>query len=321
MGEQVQCIACNGPLEPWLAMPIDAKKNIPTPFGTVVRCAVCRLGAVSPLPDVGDIPDFYQLDHYYTHGSSHMHAVSSKLHDRLLIKAAWWRDKGESLPKERIAAMLPANARICDLGCGGAEYLRWFKARGFDVLGVDPDAAARRHAGEAGITVLEGTGEDIPAELKGESFDLVIMTHSLEHCRNPVKALENAFALTRPGGLFYCEVPNSQCLHFEQFTICSEMFDAPRHLYFFYPQTLRSMIERSGFSIESEHYSGFLRQHTPSWREWESTIYERAKRHDPTIAARKHSFLSSVGLFLRTAWAAPENKYDCVGMLAQRSGN
>jgi SAM-dependent methyltransferase len=300
-------------------MPIDAKKDSPTPFGTVVRCADCHLGVVTPLPDADEIAELYRLDRYYTHGSGHMREIPPKLHDRLLIKAAWWRDNGEALPKERIAAILPADARICDLGCGGANYLRWFKAKGFDVLGVDPDAEARRHAGEAGVTALEGTAEGMPAELEGESFDFVIMTHSLEHCRNPVKALENAYALTRPGGFFYCEVPNSQCRHFQQFTICSEMFDVPRHLYFFRPQTLRTMVEHSGFSVKSEHYSGFLRQHVPSWRDWESAIYERVKRHDPTVAARRHDFLSSVRLFLRTAWAAPENKYDCVGVLAQRS--
>ncbi|UIY28405.1 class I SAM-dependent methyltransferase [Neorhizobium galegae] len=109
-----------------------------------------------------------------------------------------------------------------------------FKALGFNVLGVEPDAAARAEAAKAGVTVLAGTCEELPADLKGQSCDLVIMRHVLEHCRDPILALQKAFFLTRPGGILFCEVPNCAATHFKSLGVCSAMFDAPRHLYFFY---------------------------------------------------------------------------------------
>ena len=47
---------------PWLHIPIDSKKNEPTPFSSVLKCSSCGLGRLSPLPDASDIPGFYALN-------------------------------------------------------------------------------------------------------------------------------------------------------------------------------------------------------------------------------------------------------------------
>src|SRR5207237_6349721 len=138
-------------------------------------------------------------------------------------------------------------ARICDLGCGHADYLRQFKALGFDVVGVEPDPDAREQANAAGVKVLDGTAESPPEHMG--LFDLVICTHALEHCRNPKSALENAFAMTKPGGSCYIEVPNCAAEHFRTFTVCSEMFDAPRHIHFFTADNLAALAEGAGFAV------------------------------------------------------------------------
>jgi SAM-dependent methyltransferase len=299
-------------------MPIDAKKNQRTPYSTVLKCAQCGLGALSPLPEPDAIPALYVLDSYYTHGESHMRDLPPTLGDRVLTKLAWTFDRQHLFDPARIAALLPPGGSICDLGCGDAQYLRRFKALGFSVTGVDPDPAARAQAAEAGVTVEVGTAESIPEAVAGRAFDLIIMTHSLEHCRDPRAALDNAHALTRPGGLCYVEVPNCDCEHFRTFATCSEMFDSPRHIYFFDAPALEGLMKRVGFAPVDRFYQGYVRDFGPGWREWESMIADRVAAVDPGLKPRRHDFGESVALFFRSFWRKPEDKYDSIGFLMKR---
>ncbi|HWJ68720.1 MAG TPA: class I SAM-dependent methyltransferase [Sphingobium sp.] len=323
MSPEYCCNACNGPLDNWLTMPIDAKKNTPMIYRSVLRCRTCSLGVLSPMPDPGAIPEFYRLGSYYTHddGASHIPPIASGFADKLLTKAAWIFDREQCFLPEKVAARLPAGGTVCDLGCGDAKYLARFKALGFAVTGVDPDPTARAHAAKAAINVEVGTAEAIPAAITERSFDLVLMTHSLEHCRDPKLALRNALALTRPGGLCYVEVPNCASEHFRTFTIASEMFDAPRHIYFFTPASLQQIMEQVGFVPVQKMYQGYVRNFDPGWRGWETTIAERVTQAEPTMRPRRHSFGASVALFMRSFWRRPEQKYDSIGFLMQRPAN
>ena len=44
------CPVCQGTMQFWIGMPIDAKKDVPTPFGDVVRCDGCGLGMAARMP-------------------------------------------------------------------------------------------------------------------------------------------------------------------------------------------------------------------------------------------------------------------------------
>ena len=314
------CFSCGGQTAPWTYMPLDPLKGAENPHKDFVVCTECGLGAVSPMPSSEEIPSFYDTARYYTHGQSHLAEVNQTLLDRALLHAAWRLDKGQSLDPERIAKDLPPGASICDLGCGGGDLLGRFKALGFNVLGVEPDAAARAEAAKAGITVLAGTCEELPADLKGQSCDLVIMRHVLEHCRDPILALRKAFFLTRPGGMLFCEVPNCAATHFKSLGVCSAMFDAPRHLYFFTPACLRKAIGLGGFTFSGFQYMGYTRHHHASWRQWEASIYDRTRAYTARPSGRRHTVLRSIQLLLSTAFASDEKKYDSVAVYGRRPG-
>lgn len=302
------CIVCAGETRLWLSTPVDVLNAQPTDYGTVYRCPDCALGSVKPAPMAEMVSAFYANGEYYTHLSDSSLRARMSLPDRILTKLAWIFDKGEPFDVEEMALLIPPGGSVVDLGCGHGEILKRYQDRGFRVIGVDPDAAARNNAP---IPSLPGTAEDLPRELDGRLFDQVIMTHSLEHCVDPVKAVANAFALTRPGGYFYCEVPNCSCTHFRMFGACSLMFDAPRHLHFFEPCTLTRLIRRAGFSPLQTIFWGFTRQHLPDWRAWECEI-------NGQIGGVRHSYSRSLWLLLRTAFASRREKYDSVGILARR---
>jgi SAM-dependent methyltransferase len=302
----------------WIAMPIDAKKDEPTAFGDIVRCTGCGLARSAKIPDPGEIAGFYDLAAYYTHGESHMRPARSSLLDRMLVRLAWQVDRAQPVDLDALAQALPAGGTVLDLGCGDGEKLEALSNRGFSVLGVDPDPQSRAFVATKGLTALAGTAEDPPKEIEGRRFDLVIMSHSLEHCRDPVRALDRANRLMAPGGLAYIEVPNAGCRHFETFRQCSEMFDAPRHLWFFTHDSLRMLAEQSGLTVERWHYNGFTRLFTPAWRGWECEIFNRLMQRGMARGAVRHSRLQSLRLLARSAFAPAHRKYDSIGILASR---
>lgn len=315
----MQCKLCGGKLMRWLEMPIDAKKGERTPFRRLMRCERCSVGMVTPQPRADQVADFYRLPAYYTHGASHMRHVEPRFRDRVLTKLAWKVDHPTPFDPEEIKRVLPTGATVCDLGCGHGEILKRFQDLGFHVVGVEPDPVSRQQAEDSGVRVLPGTAEALPQELRARQFDLVIMTHSLEHCIDPLQALANAYRLTRQGGYFYCEVPNCGCRHFESLKVCSETFDSPRHLWFFEADSLLSVVRSMGYVVDRWCFSGFTRHHSPNWRAWETAIFDRLAAYGENIEAERHTFFRSLLILAKSAFAPAHKKYDCMGLLSRKT--
>lgn len=319
----MSCVSCGGDVKPWLRMPIDAKTRESTPYGNAVRCTSCGLGAISPLPRPDEIPAFYKLDAYYTHGESHFaQGERETLFDLVRMKLAWRADCGEELTPSLVLSALGrsgAGLSMLDIGCGGGDMLRAFQKAGFAVAGLDPDKDVVAALQADGLEAHAGGAEEPPQALQGRRFDVVVMSHSLEHCLDPTKALRTARAAIAPGGVFACETPNCASAHFEMFTVTSEMYDAPRHLYFFTPDNLRWAIEEAGFVVERAYFRGFGRHFSNDWRATENRIRDALLVHgvDCAAAPPAHTRTRAAALAAQTAFASPARKYDCIGFIAK----
>lgn len=312
------CTICGGKLAFWLRMPIDAKKNALTTHSEVFICEDCQTGVITPLPFRHEVASFYDLDKYYTQGESHISAVAESFFDRILTKLAWWGDRASPFVVSDMASRLPDKACMVDLGCGDGMLLRAFADQGVDAIGIDPDPVAQKMAAERGVKVHLGTAENLPDEILGRDFDLVTMTHSLEHVVDPALALENAYGLLKNGGYAYIEVPNAACVHFVTLNKCSENFDSPRHLWFFSPDGLVKSLENAGFVVCDFRYHGFTRHHSRSWREWERKIFAQLKCRGMENGSKDHTFLRSISILFRSYFLSFGKKYDCIGVVARK---
>ena len=299
-------------------MPIDSKTFESTGYGKVYRCVECGHGSVFPQPTVKEVAGFYALSAYYTQGASHMPTVPEKLFDKILTKLAWTFDNGKSLDLILDQMDLNDQSSVCEIGAGHGQNLVNLQNQGHKVVGVDPDRQAIDQAAKNNIKVLIGTGENLPEEIQSARFDLVIMSHSLEHCIDPILALSNAVDILRCGARLICEVPNTDCKHFVVNNICSEMFDAPRHLHFYNTNSLLISLKKVGLKIDSINYTGFTRHHSPSWRKIERELYENLARITKQIPS-KHTYLRSMLLWLTTFAAPAKRKYDCVRIIASKT--
>lgn len=105
---------------------------------------------------------------------------------------------------ERLAGRIPHRARVLDVGCGMGGMLIPFHFAGYTVCGCDYGEAYASRGRSLGIDVRVGGPDTFSRE---DRFDLVILSHVLEHTSNPVAFLRQVRALLKPGGWCHIEVP------------------------------------------------------------------------------------------------------------------
>lgn len=320
--QQFRCPLCSGAMAPWIVMPIDSRKESPCRHGGALRCAECGFGAITPRPPADEIGGFYEFDVYYTHGRSHMTAVGPpSFLDKLRLHLSWRLDFGTPLSAQRIHDLLGGRpSDICDIGCGDGNLASQLAGLGHRVVGVEVDPRAIQEALRRGVKVHEGLAEDLPAAVTSRRFDLVIMSHVLEHCLDPIKAFGNAGHLPRSSGFLLCEVPNNASACSDHAGPAWECLDIPRHLNFFVPKNLVSLCRRQGFEVKELYYHGFCRHFSDEWIDTEARILRAIVRSGAatTPPPRKVSRGRAWKLLCASALASKERKYDAVGVVAVR---
>ena len=301
------CICCGCEMAHWLRVPM----LVPEPdsrFYQLYRCPGCGLGTVWPRPKWDHVAPHYERDDYYTHRSP---ARQSSQRPPLVARIAWRADNGNPLTAERIGKSIALGATVCELGCGSGVLLSELSKIGFAVVGVEPDGRARAAASERGVHVVAGTAERLPIELPCGSFDVVIMSHVLEHCLEPTTALVNVWQLLKPGGLALFTVPNHECIGQRRAGVSWRWIDLPRHVSFFTGGSLRKLCETCGLIVEAMDYNGYVRQFGREWLAEEHRIRASfGMRKDP----------SPWNLLVQTFRAPDPLKYDSVTVTARKAG-
>jgi SAM-dependent methyltransferase len=199
---------------------------------------------------------------YYTHQEVASRHLPMSIYDRALIHLAWRADWGKSFSPDELGAA--RSRRACDIGCGGGHNLKQLKEAGFHSIGFEPDERARIRAAKI-ASVFNGTAENPPHEIAADRFDIVLMSHVLEHCIDPPRAIYNARHILAEGGRLVIEVPNNAAHGFRTFGPDWPWTDIPRHLNFFTEKSLTKMLRSAGLHVETVYYVGYARQFLPEW--------------------------------------------------------
>lgn len=146
--------------------------------------------------------------------------------------------------------LLPAPLRgaALDIGCGTGLLLDLLAQAGYRTVGIERSPAAAE-ASAAGHEVLSLDIED--GVERSERFDLVTMTHLLEHLRRPQQALRWVRSVLRPSGFAIVEVPNWGDLARPVWGARYRPLELGDHVSFFERQTLADLVQRSGFRLHA----------------------------------------------------------------------
>jgi 2-polyprenyl-3-methyl-5-hydroxy-6-metoxy-1,4-benzoquinol methylase len=142
--------------------------------------------------------------------------------------------------------VIPKVTRHLDIGCSLGILLQYFQTEYHNqAMGVEPGEAHRDQARKEGLTVY-ATMDDLE-KAREARFDMISMSHVLEHLPDPVGTLTHLReALLTADGRLLLEVPN---------LYAHDSFEVA-HLIAFSPHTLQEVLRRSGFIIDKFEQHG-----------------------------------------------------------------
>jgi SAM-dependent methyltransferase len=108
-----------------------------------------------------------------------------------------WFEKHEAAYISELLALrpfVPWDGRGIEIGVGSARFAAPLGVQ----VGVDPSPAMLVHAAARGISVVEGTAENLP--FVAASFDFALVVTTLCFVDSPVRMLEEARRVLKPGG-------------------------------------------------------------------------------------------------------------------------
>lgn len=144
-----------------------------------------------------------------------------------------------------------SGGRLLDVGCGSGEWLAKMSGLGWQVEGIDFDENAVAVARQRGLDVRCGTLER--QNFLSGVFDAVTLNHVIEHLPDPQNTILECVRILKPGGRLVIFTPNSSSLGHKVFRQDWRGLEPPRHLHLFSVQSLRFLLEESGFKNVAIH--------------------------------------------------------------------
>jgi 2-polyprenyl-3-methyl-5-hydroxy-6-metoxy-1,4-benzoquinol methylase len=193
------------------------------------RCGACGLVFMQPLPRREELPTLYPAT--YNNFAAPSNPMSAFLLDRYLVHHA------------AVCRRLAPRGAVLEVGCGTGDLLDRLRTLGHRVRGVDVSPEACAIAARRGLDVFCGTLEELPTT---ERYELVFMSHVIEHVLDPLATVRAAATRLAPGGVLYLETPNVGSLDARLWGRHWGLIHYPRHLYLFDRSTLARLLALGG---------------------------------------------------------------------------
>jgi SAM-dependent methyltransferase len=154
-----------------------------------------------------------------------------------------------------------AGLDLVDLGCAHADFHAYAAKHLKSYTGIEPSKALlpKNIRRGRGFRLLRGTAEKIP--LPANSADFVLLKEVLDHCFDPLKVVQEARRVLRPGGALLITLTNDAAWYKRLFPGWARRIKASQldHLYFFKPDEVTELLKRAGFGGIQEEDSHYLR--------------------------------------------------------------
>jgi SAM-dependent methyltransferase len=288
----------------------------------LAECSACGLVQAVPRPEPRMLAEYYALD--YRRGCRYgadVANVSQFPKDNL-----FYFNRGQSVAQLLLPYLETQNPRILDVGAGYGHILHALgqlfpKAT---KSAVEFSGVCVEHLRSVGVRVFSQPVEELLPRIE-QKFDLVVLSHVLEHLSAPGEVLRLIHASLAPRGVLYVEVPNippESLIRYPDHR-WAPRFEEP-HISFFSLATLTRLLQSAGFERQfcdtagpEYKYISSLRYRLPPLRSFLQSLLPRAvffflrrqRFMQPLhVQEREESFYQYGGfrIWIRSVWTKQE---------------
>lgn len=211
------------------------------------ECERCSLVQALPRPESSVLDAYYVSDYRRAaFTGSDVANLSDFPMDNL-----FYYNRGRSVSELIAQHSRLERPRILDIGAGWGHVLHALGERYPDStrLAIEYSDVCVEHLRALGIEVITQPVEEVLPRLD-RRFDLIVVSHVLEHLLDPRTILRLIHDVLAPGGILYVEVPNIPVEFLSHYPdhMWSGRFDEP-HITFFTADTLRDLMGATGLNL------------------------------------------------------------------------
>ena len=208
----------------------------------LAECCTCGHVEAHPPPAEVDIARYYRQGFWDDHGAgSTADAVPATWLGQVTSTSGLWeryQRAGRQVDFLARSTGLPADTTVIDLGSGYSPFLVRCAERGLTRLhALEPSAEVCAFLEGQGVVTYPVLLEEFVGRDDLPMFDVMVISHTVEHLVDPAAVMSGLRRLLAPGGVIYVDVPYQDHLR---------PYHQGLHLHFFNERSMSRLLERSG---------------------------------------------------------------------------
>jgi 2-polyprenyl-3-methyl-5-hydroxy-6-metoxy-1,4-benzoquinol methylase len=240
------CLFCMEKLSKYKEGIYDTRFGVEGSFD-IFKCNACGLVQLWPYPMNYELKSLYET--YYNFGGNKkgLYTKLRRLFFESEIYRIWMAIDGDICFHSR-----RRNGLLLDIGCNEGQGLQIYKKNGFIAEGLEINVRAASEARKRGFWVFTDSLEAFRPE---RLYDVVVLSHVLEHSVNPIEMLTHVSRILNSDGQVWISCPNVESWQRNTFGRYWINWHVPFHITFFSATTLKSLLNNTGFEVIKIKYA------------------------------------------------------------------